>query len=114
MASPKKTLILFFVLHTYIILCALFFQTVEYKPSEGNGEGKINVINVMKNLTSRYNISEIQASEIIQQTLKAASDDQHSYMRASWKEFTRAFWFVTIVFTTVGKLIIPFHLHHHV
>ena len=86
-----------------MILCALFFQTVEYKPSEGNGEGKINVKNVMKNLTSRYNISEIQASEIIQRTLKAASDDQYAHMRASWKEFARAFWFVTIVFTTVGK-----------
>ena len=96
----KKTLILLVVLHLYIAICAYAFQKLEYVEAKTQ---RPNLKRIAVNLSRRFNISGNDSLDIIQNILGAAEKDRKVFMSSSWNEFSKAFWFVTILFTTVGK-----------
>ena len=100
--DARKTLILFIVLHVYIVICAVAFQQVEQAKSEGS---KPNLNELAENMSRRFNISVDSSMRLIQQVIYAEKLDVKVGMSESWSEFSRAFWFVTILFTTVGRYI---------
>ena len=98
--DTRKTLILFAVLHVYIVVCAFAFQKVEFVESEIS---KPNLKKIAANMSSKFNISANSSMTLILEIIDAAKMDTKVGMSASWSEFSRAFWFVTILFTTVGR-----------
>jgi len=97
--DARKTLILFIVLHVYIVICAVAFQQVEQVKSEGSMH---NLNKMAENMSRRFNISLNSSMRLIQQVIYAEKLDGKVEMSKSWSEFSKAFWFVTILFTTVG------------
>ena len=100
--DARKTLILFIVLHVYIVICAVAFQQVEQVKSEGSMH---NLNKMAENMSRRFNISLNSSMRLIQQVIYAEKLDGKVEMSKSWSEFSKAFWFVTILFTTVGRYI---------
>ena len=98
--DARKTLILLVVLHVYIVICAFAFQKVEYVESEVS---RPNLKGIAANMSVKFNISVNESMGLIQDVIDAAKLDTRVGMSAAWGEFSRAFWFVTILFTTVGK-----------
>lgn len=96
----KKTLIFLVVLHVYISICAYAFQKLEFVEAKTQ---RPNLKTIAVNLSQRFNISGNDSLGIIQNILGAAEKDKKVYMQSSWDQFSKAFWFVTILFTTVGK-----------
>ena len=96
----RKTLIMLVVLHVYIALCAFVFQHLEYVEAKTS---RPHLKGIARNLSGTFNISEEAAMKIIQDISKAATLDNKVYMNSKWNEFSTAIWFVTILFTTVGK-----------
>ena len=99
--DARKTLILFVVLHVYIVICAFAFQNVEYV------ESKVSMPNlkaIAANISRTFNVSGNYSMKLIRDIIDATKLDRNIGMSASWNEFSKAFWFVTILFTTVGEL----------
>ncbi len=99
-ADKRKTLILLIVLHLYIVACALAFQKLEYVKAETQ---QPNLKQISVNISNTFNVSNADAMILIRKIIAAEKVDRQVYMSSSWSQFTKAFWFVTILFTTVGK-----------
>ncbi|XP_065051423.1 potassium channel subfamily K member 3-like [Rhopilema esculentum] len=99
MASAARTVILCAVLHGYIAAAALIFQLFEYKQVE---ESQPNIRRMKAILTMEYNISSVDAVELIRQITEANLKDHTIEMSSSWKSFPTSLWFVMTLFTTVG------------
>ena len=100
MASVARTVILCAVLHGYIAAAALIFQLFEYKQFE---ESQPNIRRLKAILTMEYNISSVDAVELIRQITEANLKDHRIEMSSSWKSFPTSLWFVMTLFTTVGE-----------
>lgn len=98
--DTRKTIILFLTLHVYIVLCALAFQKVEYVESKTKMP---NLKGIAANMSQMFNITGNRSMELVSDILNAAKLDTKVGMNGAWNEFSKAFWFVTILFTTVGK-----------
>lgn len=98
--DTMKTIILFAVLHIYIVVCALAFQKVEYVESKTTMP---NLKAIAANISITFNVSGNYSMNLIKEIISASKMDTKIGMHDSWKEFAKAFWFVTILFTTVGE-----------
>eukprot|EP00794_Sanderia_malayensis_P016913 gene16913-18619_t len=98
-ANTKKALILLITLHVYIISCAFVFQHLEYVKADRQLP---NLNKLAGEMSKQFNISVNESMVLVRKAVTAAELDKQVYMRSLWKEFSKAFWFVTILFTTVG------------